>query len=192
MVLDTFSETSLISITALDGTAMNFSAIIETIDISDGEKGYDSIATISGGRLKKFNPQEDVEVTIEGYAVEAGTDSGATGLGFYDLQNSQDTSQPISISVDRVRTEYQLAVMCTDNAAQTTAVATTTSTDKAMRWTFENGHFTKVDASFTDKVWKFSITFKCPPFNKSGTANYTYESTDGTADKVLPAVTYTS
>jgi len=188
MVLDTFSETSLLSISRKDGTDRSFQILIETIETSGGEKGFESLSTIAGGRLKKFNPQEDVEVSMEGYAVEVGTDDGATGLGFYDLIHSADTSQPLSIPVDRIRDEFRLVIMATDNPDQTSASAVTTSTDKAMRWTFQNGHFSNAEASFSDKVWKFTITFKCPPFNKSGTANVTYESTDGTADKVLPAL----
>jgi len=192
MVQDTWSEKTLLSIQKLDGTAINFEAIIETIDQSGGEKGFDSIASISGGRLKKFNPQEDMEVTLEGYAVEVATETGTAGKGFYDLMHSQETSQPLSISVDHERDEYMVCMMATDNSSQADAVSVTTSTDKAERWTFKNGHFTNVVASFTDKVWKFTITYKCPPFNKSAASNVTYESTDGTAAKILPAVTYTS
>jgi len=188
MVLDTFSETSLLSICRKGGTEASYQVLIESVETSGGEKGFDSIASIAGGRLKKFNPQEDFEVTIEGYALEVGTDSGTAGLGFYDLLHSQDTSQPLSVSVDRVRDEFRLVIMATDNTSQTSASAVTTSGDQAMRWTFQNGHFTNVEASFSDKVWKFTVTFKCPPFNKSGTANVTYESTDGTATKVLPAL----
>jgi len=188
MAIETFSETSLLSITRKDGTDNEFRTIIETIDISGGEKGFDSIATIGGGRLKKFTPQEDVEVTVEGYAVEAGTDDGAVGLGFYDLMHSQDTTQPLSISANLVRDEFRMAIMCTDSTTQTAATAVTISTDLAQRWVFQNGHFTNVTAAFTDGVWKFSLTFKCPPFNKAGTSNLTYESTDGTASKVLPAL----
>jgi len=185
--LDTFSETSLLSITRKDGTDRDFSAIIESWSVSGGEKGFESIPTISGGRLKKFSPQEDVEVKIEGYALEMGTDTGTTGLGWYDLMHTEDTSLPTSISVDRTREEFRIVLMNTDNSSQATATAVTVSLDKALKMTFQNGHFTNVETDFGDKVVKFSITFKCPAFNSSGSANVTYESTDGTADKVLPA-----
>jgi len=89
--LDTFSETSLLSITRKDGTDRDFSAIIESWSVSGGDKGFESIPTIAGGRLRKFSPQEDVEVKIEGYALEMGTDTGTTGLGWYDLMHTEDT-----------------------------------------------------------------------------------------------------
>lgn len=188
---DTFSEVSLLTIQKKDGSARNYETIIETIDISGGEKGFDSIATIKGGRLKKFNPQEDIEVTIEGYAVEVGTSGGsATGTGFYDTLHSVDTSQPMSIPVDLVRDETMVAIMATDNLSQASAVGSTSSSDKCERWVFKNGHVTNVTASFTDKVWKFTLNYKVPPFDKSGSANVTYESSDGNG--ALSAVTYTS
>ena len=91
---------------------------------------------------------------------------------------SMTTSSSVAtISADHNFDEYQMVILATDNTSQTTATAATTSGDNAMRWKYQNGHFTKVDASFTDGVWKFSITFKVTPFNKSGTSNCTFEST---------------
>jgi hypothetical protein len=192
MAIDTFSEVALITITRQGGTDTSYAAIIESFKESGGAKDFESIATTSGGRLKKFNPQEDFEVTIEGYGLEIGTDTGTTGLGWYDLMHTEDTSQPMSISVDRTRDNFRLSIMVTDNASQTSATAVTVTGDKAMRKTYKNGHFTNVESDFGDKVMKFSITFKCPPFDSSGSANVTYESTDGTDAKVLPAIsTYT-
>jgi len=193
MAYDTFSDGSTyLSITKKDGSDMDFKAMIETVDISGGAKDFDQIATIAGGRLKKFNPQEPTEITLEGYAVELGSTS-TTGNGFYDLMHSQDTTQPLSISTDLTRYEYQLVVLATDNASQTNATSATSEGDAAIRYTFQNGHFTNVNASFTDGVWKFTITYKVTPFNKSGTSNITYESTDGSTGKTLSEVSsYTS
>ena len=176
---DTFGEGStLLSITKKSGSDINFNTIIETVDIPGGEKGVDPVPTIRGGRLKKTLPQEDTEITLEGYAIEIGTQSGSAGNGFYDLMGSMTTSSSVgTISADHNFDEYQLVILATDNGSQTTATAATTSGDNAMRWKYQNGHFTKVDASFTDGVWKFSITFKVTPFNKAGTSNTTFEST---------------
>jgi len=186
MTYDTFGEGSTyLSITKKGGSDIDFKAIIETIDVPDGEKGFETFKTIAGGRLKKFNPQEDIEITLEGYAIEVGSTS-TTGNGFYDLMHTQDTSQPLSISTDHTHDEYQLVILATDNTSQADATSATSSGDNAMRWVFKNGHFTKVNASFTDGVWKFSITYKVPPFDKSNSSNVTYESTDGS--DVLSAV----
>jgi hypothetical protein len=180
-MVDTFGEAStLIGICKKDGSVINFNAIIETVDISGGEKGVDSTATTRGGRLKMFKPEEDSEITLEGYAVEVGSES-TTGNGFYDLMGTLDTSQPLSISSDHSFNEYQLTICATDDTTLTSATGQTAADKSAMRWNYKNGHFTKLDASFTDGVWKFTLTFKVTPFNKTGTANCTYESTDGDA-----------
>lgn len=188
MAIDTFSELALLTISRAGGSDIDYYVYVESFKESGGKKDFDSIPTISGGRLKKFTPQEDFEVTIEGYALEVGTNSGTSGLGWYDLMYTQDTSQPMSISVDRTRDNFRLSIMVTDNASQTSAADVTTSGDKAMRKTYSNGHFTTIESDFSDKVMKFSITFKCPPFNSAGAANVIYESTDGTSTKVLPAL----
>ncbi len=187
VISDVFGEGStLISITKKDGSDINFNTIVETIDISGGSKDVTSMPTVRGGRLKQPTPQEDTEITIEGYAVEVGTDTGTTGNGFYDLMGSgSTTSNVLTVNSDHNFDEYQLVILATDNTSQTTATATTTNGDNAMRWTYKNGHFTKLDASFTDNVWKFTLTFKVPPFDKSGNSNYTYESTqDGQLSEV--------
>lgn len=193
MAYDTFGEGSTyLSITKKDGTDMDFKTIIETIDISGGAKGFDSIASIAGGRLKKFNPQEDIEVTLEGYAVEIGS-TNSTGKGFHDLLHTQDTSQPLSVPTDHSHSEYQIVILATDNLSQTNATSATESGDNAIRYTFKNGHFINVNPSFTDGVWKFTVTFKVPPFNKAGSSNITYESTDGTEGEILSEIdSYTS
>ena len=140
---DTFGEGStLLSITKKGGSDINFNAVIETVDIPGGEKGVDSIPTIRGGRLKKPMPEEDTEITLEGYAIEVGTQSGTTGNGFYDLMGSMTTTSNVgTISADHNFDEYQMVILATDNTSQSTATGATTSGDNAMRWTYKNGHF---------------------------------------------------
>jgi len=186
---DTLSDNTkkIITISKKGGSDRSYQAIITSTDQSGGAKDFEGIATQSGGRLKNYRPQEDIEVTLEGYAVEVGTNSGTTGNGFSDLINDYNgSSQPISISNDHSRDEYRLVIMRTDNFAQTSATAVTTAGDKAVRWTYKNGHFTNVVASDTDNIVQFTLTYKCTPFDKDGNANVTDESTDGTV--VLPAI----
>lgn len=187
---DTLSDNAkkLITLSKKGGSDVNYQVLIETVDQSGGAKSFDQIATFEGGRLKNHRPQEAFEITLEGYAVEVGTDTGSTGKGFYDLMYTSDTSQPQSISLDHTRDEWRLSIMATDNFDQTSAADVTITGDKANRWTFTNGHFTNVVFSDTDKLIKFTITYKVTPFNKIGSANVVIQSTDGTATKVLPAL----
>jgi len=179
---ETWSELANVGITVLDGSEVQFATITETVDIDLGDKDFDAIATLKGGRLVKFNPQDVTTITLEAYPLEAGTDTGSTGKGFFDLMNTQDASQAQTISVDHQRDQYQIVVLWTEDTDITTAGSAVTNSNEGFRIVAKNGYFTGVKPAMTDGVLKFTVTFKCPPFNKAGTANVTMESTDGTAD----------
>jgi len=112
--------------------------------------------------------------------VEAGTDSGDEGKGFFDLMNTSDSTQPLSISVDRARDQYRIVILWTDDTTLTSATSAVNLNQTGLRIVAQNGYITSVKPSFTDGLLKFTVTFKCPPFDKSGNANVTMESTDGT------------
>lgn len=191
MALDTWSETAWVDIAAQAGSDVAFQTITETVDIDIGDKDFDVIATMSGGRLVKFTPQEPTSITLEAYPVEAGTATGTTGEGFFDLMNTTDASQPVSITVDRSRSKYRIVILWTDNTAIANASAEVADTYNALRVVASDGYFTSVKPSFTDGVLKFTITYKVPPFDKSGTGNVTIQSTDATATLTAVA-SYTS
>jgi len=189
-----WSETALVAIASPSGTDVKFAAITETIDIDIGDKDFDALATLSGGRLVKFTPQEPTTITFEAYPVEAGTEgmgSATTGTGFFDLMNTIDAAQPLAISVDRTRTKHRVAIMWTDSTSETDATAEITATDSALRIVAADGYFTSVKPSFTDGVLKFTVTFKVPPFDKTGAANVKMESTAG-SDTLAALASYTS
>ena len=177
----TWSELANVGITILDGSEVQFATITETVDIDIGDKDFDAIATLKGGRLVKFNPQDVTTITLEAYPLEAGS-SSTTGNGFFDLMNTQDATQPVSIAVDHQRDQYQMVVLWTEDTDVTTAGSAVTNSNEALRIVAKNGYFTGVKPAFTDGVLKFTVTFKCPPFTKAGTANVTMESTDGIED----------
>lgn len=190
---DTWSEVAKVAVAAQGGSDVAFGSITETIDIDIGDKDFDAIATVAGGRLVKFNPADVTTITLEAYPLEAGTDTGTTGKGFFDLVNTADTSQPVSISVDKARNKYRVAILwCTDytKAAEAQVV---TPTDQALRVVASDGYFTSVKPSFTDGVLKFTVSYKVPPFDKNGSANVCIQSVSGTATATLSALaSYTS
>jgi len=191
MALDTWSETAKVAIAAASGADQNFQTITETVDIDIGDKDFDVIATLSGGRLVKFTPQEPTTITLEAYPVEAGTASGATGEGFFDLMNTGDASQPQIIVADRVRNKYRISILWTDSTSVTYSHQEVGMPYTALRVAAADGFFTSVKPSFTDGVLKFTVTYKVPPFDKDGTANVCIMSTDGTATLTAMA-SYTS
>jgi len=188
-----WSETALIGITGHDDdNDMNFHAITETVDIDIGDKDFDTIATLSGGRLIKFTPQEPTTITLEAYPVEAGTDSGTTGKGFFDLMHTQDASEPQDIDVDRVRTQYRIAILWTNNTSITAANQLVGTAYAGLRVVAADGYFTSVKPSYTDGILKFTVVYKVPPFDSSGSANVVIQSTDIGGASITALVSYTS
>ena len=193
MALDTWSELAKVAIAAQSGSDVAFQSITETVDVDIGEKGFDVIATLSGARLVKFTPQEPTEITLEAYPVDAGTDSGTTGKGFFDLLNSADTTQPVVVNADRVRSKYRIAIMWTDSTAASAESQVVTPTNQALRVVAADGYFTSVKPSFTDGVLKFTVVYKVPPFDSAGLANVKIESISGSTTATLTALaSYTS
>lgn len=183
--IETWSERAKVSIAVEGGVECAFEALTETIDADIGEKGIETIKTTKGGRLVKYNPQEDTTITFEAYPIEAGTSAKASGgAGFFDLMNSNYAStQPQVIPADFNRDRYRCSILWSPSTAA--AAAAVTGGLKAMR-IVGCGFFTSAKPSFTDGVVKFTVTMFCPVFNKSAVANVKVESTDGSAD--LPAL----
>jgi len=191
---DAWMETCLIAISIQEGSDIQFAGVTETVDFDIGEKDIEGIPLVNGGRVTKWTPEGDSSITFEAYPLQAGTDTGTTGLGFYDLMHSVDASVPIRVVNDRDRDKYRVLVLWTNDPTPTTAQAATANTYSALRIGMADGHFTSVKPSFTDGILKFTVTFKVAAFDKAGAGNVMMESCAGTsAGDVLPAVaSYTS
>lgn len=193
---DMWSEVAKVAFSAQGGSDIQFDSLTSTVDITFGEKGFDVISTIKGGRLVKFTPQEPTEITLEAYPVDAGTDTGTTGKGFFGMLNTEDTDQTdggIVIPVDRTRNKYRAIVMWTDSTSADAEDSITSPTNSALRVVAADGYFIKADPSFTDGEKKWTIMHRTPPFDKSGNANVKVESIDGIVTGTLAAVaSYTS
>jgi len=187
-------ETAYVTLSFQSGTDIEFRAITETIDIDGIEKDFESIATIGGGRIVKFTPSPDITVTLEAYPLEVGTASGDTGKGFFDFMNSSSIggSQPLEIEFSRTRKPVRLAILFTEDTSVTKATDATNAGYKATRFVFVDGYVTSVKPSYTDKVLKYTITVKFPPFDSSGNANFKVESDDGTGTGLSALSAYTS
>jgi len=177
---ETWSEKAKVSICVEGGSDVQFESLTETIDIDIGDKDIEAITTTKGGRLVKYTPQEMTSTTLEAYPLEAGTATGTTGQGFFDLLNTQDATQPISISVDHTRCRYRMAVLWTNDSTNTSAHGAVASGSLGLR-VVTCGFFTSAKPSFTDGVLKWTVMMKAPPFKKDGTANVNVGSCNATA-----------
>ena len=186
---DAWMEACLVGISIIGGSDIQFAAETETIDFDIGEKDIEGIPLVNGGRVTKWTPEGDSSITFEAYPLQAGTDTGTTGLGFYDLMHSVDASVPIRIVNDRNRDKYRVLVLWTNDPTPTTAQASTANTFSAFRIGMADGHFTSVKPSFTDGILKWTVTFKVAAFDKSSAGNLMMEScAGGSAPDILPAI----
>lgn len=186
---DAWMEACLIAISKVGGSDIQFAALTETVDFDIGEKDIEGVALVNGGRVTKWSPEGDSSITFEAYPLQAGTDTGTTGKGFFDLLHSVDSAVPIRITNDHNRDKYRVLVLWTNDPTPTTAQATTANTYSALRIGMADGHFTSVKPSFTDGILKFTVTYKVAAFDKSAVGNVMMESCAGTAaGDILPAI----
>lgn len=186
---DAWMEVCLIGISSIGGSDIQFAGITETLDFDIGEKDIEGVPLLNGGRVTKIVPEGDSSITFEAYPLQAGTDTGSVGLGFYDLLHTVDTTVPIRIVNDRTRTKYRVLVIWTNDATVTTAQAITTDTHSAIRIGMADGYFTSVKPSFTDGDLKFTVMYKCAAFDKAGAGNIMMESCAGSgATDILPVI----
>jgi len=186
---DAWMETCIIAISIIGGSDLQFAALTETVDLDIGEKDIEGVPIVNGGRVTKWTPEGDSSVTFEAYPLQVGTDTGTTGLGFYDLMHAVDGSVPIRINNSRNRDKYRVLIMWTNDPTVTTGQAVTTNTYSATRVGLAEGHFTSVKPSFTDGVLKYTVIFKCAAFDKAANSNVMMESCAGaSAGDILPAI----
>lgn len=185
---DAWLETCKIVITAIGGSDLNAAGVTETIDIDPGSKDLQGIPLVNGGRVMKYMAQEDAQFTIEAYPLQAGTDSGTTLLGFWDLMNTVDSSIPIRVVSDRTRKKCRILVLWTNDTGNTGAAAVTNATYSAYRIGAADGLFTSIKSAFTDGILKFTCIYKTPTFDKAAAANFMEESAGGGTSDTLPAI----
>lgn len=125
---------------------------------------------------------EPFEITMDLYPVEANI-GGEAGMsqGFMELQASWDASEPIAATLTRSRESWAVAILLTDDGANTGANVATASSTNSYRFVAVHGQITSYDQDFSDGMLKATVTFKFAPFNKQGIGQYHEDSGDGTA-----------
>jgi hypothetical protein len=195
---DAWMERALVSIARQGESDKQFASLISTMDFDIGAKDIEGIPLVNGGRVAKFNSEEDSEFTMELYSRQVGTSgltSGAgSATGIRDLLVARDGSAPIALSTDYTRSKLRVSILWTNDSTATSATATTAANKSAVRYSFAEVYCTKVKPEFTDGILKETATFKLTPFDLSASANMKFESCAGaSAGDKLPAMAgYTS
>ncbi len=99
------------------------------------------------------------------------------------------SESPQRVINNRAREKARVLVLWTDKTSPVKASEEIANTLNAFRIGYANGYFSSVKPSFTDGNLKFTVTYKCAAFNKSGTANVMMEScAAGGGSDTLPAI----
>ena len=183
---DAWEEVALISVTRFGSSAAiraaaQFAAITETIDISEPDYPGESIPTTAGGRVWKQSPQEDGEITLEIYPIQASAGDAENNLGLFQQfvgtadDAAYDTAEPIAtnlslpVGIQRARSRFRVTVLWTnDTAPVATAEAAVASGKEALRFSAMLCRIISHKTEFTDGVVKTTVTFKFPAMNKTG------------------------
>jgi len=176
MSVDAYSETALVTITKKGGNDYEYATLTESVSIDFGDKGGESIPTLAGGRLWKNTPQEDTTITLDIYPV--GIEPGA-GMAQWFWGDDSDTTEPLSVDAKTTRYLFRVAILWTDDPNATSAAGSTNTNYYAYRIVAKDCRLIGFKPTYTDKVLKATVTFKVPPFDKSGNALITEESTQG-------------
>jgi len=190
-----WNETAFVTITAAAGSDVEFCSLTESIDIDSGERPIETFPVLCGGRIFRLNPEGETTVSLKAYPTEAGTDTGTTGAGFYDLFFDSVTTATGLVSADNTlgtRKKFRVAILWTNSTSATSAVGVLGSPANAgMRWVGRNGYLTKVTPSFAaGETLSYDVTFVFPARQKTQTtANIKVESIDGVGTATLTALT---
>ena len=183
-------------ITVDDGTtAVNIQALSEDIEIDPSEREFDKIDLLSDNQIPKHGGLGVISITINGYALEAGTTSAGTATGFWDIfaeKPAKDASDPISVTLSNVRTRYRVAILLTnDNAATAGTSAVTSGTTYAgKRVMLADCFCTKGGPTGTfsaNEPQKDILVFKGVALDKAGAGNIKVESIKLATAAALPA-----
>jgi len=183
---DAWEETALVTIarfgasTAIQAKS-NFAAITETIDISEPDYSGEGVPTLAGGRVWKQSPQEDGEITLELYPIQASAGDAEHNLGLFQQfvgisgDTAYDTAEPIStdtswpVSINRQRSRFAVSILWTnDTTPPTDAMGTTAGSTDSLRFSAISCRMISHKTAFTDGIVKTTVTFKFPAMNKAG------------------------
>ena len=195
---DAWTEVALVAISKEAGSDIDYATITESVDISPGDKPMEGIATVQGGRVTKFSPEDDTEVTLELYPVELDSTAADGGL-FQQYYNPStwDVTEPLQVlNRDDTRhgpnlhAKYRIAILWTNDITCLSAVAATAATAEALRFVARNCYITSHKAAFTDDILKITVTLKCAAADKTGDSNCLWQSGHNT--ELIALGSYTS
>jgi hypothetical protein len=187
---DQWTEKAYIDITKQDGTAYQFGALTDTIDIAWGDKSIEATALVNGGRVVTYTPEEPTEITLEMFPVGAkANQTSPTGLSNWFMGNETGASNRYVTA--SVRYRFRVAILWTDAATVTAASGAVGSANtNSLRMSFWNCYLTSCKFSFTDDILKCTAVFTCVPYNKTASGMMAVE--EGVASTLSAMASFTA
>jgi len=196
---DAWGKYFLIGITKKGGSEIQFGSVVEpeSLEINLGDVPGESMVNAAGGRIWKSDVEEDGEISFD-IIGSTQIDSALAVGGLFQafIGGTYDTTEPLesdttwAASEDRARDKFMITVLQTNDTGVLTAGGTTATSTDSKRFWVKGARFISHKESWGDGTNKPSVTFKFPPYIKSGTSKtYAYQSGSATA---LVALTYTS
>lgn len=101
---------------------------------------------------------------------------------------------PLRVLNSRTRTKYRVLVLWTDKTTAVKAGEAIANTYNALRVGLADGFFTSCQPDFSDGILKFTVVYKCTPYDKTGTSCVMMEScaAGGGADALPVIADYTT
>ncbi len=183
-----WGETFLAEITKLAGSNLKIEGVssFDTLNITFGDKTFESIVLANAGRLQRMVPEGPCEITFEAYVLEAASGdltSATTLTGFFDLisGDDNDTSQPFRLLSSTIRNRFRMTITWTEDTALVSAAGELTNGNEAFRLAVADGFITNVVLTTGDNgALKTTVTFRADPFDSFADPNYLFESVAGT------------
>lgn len=180
-----WSEKAKVSIQAFStGYNLRFGAMTSDISITEGDKEFDQIVTLSGARLVKFNPQGPIEITMTMFPIDVVTGgkadksfSWAIHPFFDDTSSNWDSSVLNTTSkISTNREKFRVALLWTNDGANTDAYSTTATGTFGIRYVLANAYLVSCNTDFTGDGLKVTAKFKATPFDSIGSPNRVIQS----------------
>jgi len=196
MTFDTHSERCLVTISPISGSSFNLSPRISSFQVNGGEKGIEGIALMNGGRVTRFLPQSDFELSFDAFFIGLNTISGDDISVSQYINNpaSLDTSKPYKTNPSRNRKKFRVTILWLEDTSVTGNNAELTpNTGMAERLSFVGAYLVNDNISFADLIKQNNFKFKVSPFDVDGAANIQHESTiDSATDRIESLESYTT
>ena len=166
----------------------------DSLELPSYTRGFESIATMSQGRIYKYLPDEDGELSFSMYPIDMNLYNNSLDKFFIGVA-TPITSDGASTSSQNThnRYNYRVTILFTNDTTVGTATEAVNTANVAntyaRRLSVAECQFVEYKQSMSDGLLKADVTFKVPPFDSSADGNYLYESLSGGETSELSALT---